>query len=53
MAAMTREFAVKEQVKFEETYLKICFFKKKKERNKNILPLVPFTGILKSHVLCE
>lgn len=32
MAAMTREYAVKEQVKFEEIYLKICFFKKKKKQ---------------------
>lgn len=36
MAAMTREYAVKKQVKFEEIYLKICFFKKKKKKETKI-----------------
>lgn len=31
MTAMTQEYAVKEQGKFEENYWKICFFKKKKK----------------------
>lgn len=41
VAAMTQEYAVKEQGKFEDNYWKICFLTKKKN-----LPLVPFTGIL-------
>lgn len=42
MAAMTQEYAVKQQGKFEDNYWKNLLSQKEKKN----LPLVPFTGIL-------